>query len=213
MILPIILHHNTSAVYTQKIELALQHTGVIVYDSSEYKTAFTASFNRAIEIYKREQVNNPAYTHVMICNNDIDLRAEQFGALEKIIGSASGIFTPVVNSPHHKVMSKQSDKEMDEVPCIEFICPVISNDVLKDVGFLDAGLTLGWGIDMDYSYRAKLKGYRSMVVNHISVHHYGNKSQESPLAYGNKANMEMNHILKLKYGADWRQLLKYPQHD
>jgi GT2 family glycosyltransferase len=209
MILPIILHHNTSAEYTRQLEYALQEVDVIVYDSSEKKTSFTQSFNNAIEIFKREQRRNVLYTHVMICNNDINLCSPQIRSLEKIIGDSSGIFTPIVNSPHHKMMEKQSDRELDEVPWIEFICPVISMDVLKAVGILERRLSLGWGIDLDYCYRSKLMGYKNFLLNNISVTHYEHKSQENYQEYSREATLEMNNILRLKYGSEWRSILNF----
>jgi hypothetical protein len=213
MILPIILHHNSSKEYTERLKNELCVGRCRIYDSSRNKTHFTQSFNNAIKdvINLADKRMIPPFDYVMICNNDIDLNRYQVPALEKSIKGKVGIFSPVVNSPHTAVMSKKGDKVFRQVPWVEFVCPIIHRDVIEAIGLLDTGMPRGWGIELDYCYRAKQAGFSTYLVQDVSVHHYGHKSQDNQDEYRHYANIEMNDRLREKYGDKWQEVLKYPQ--
>jgi GT2 family glycosyltransferase len=206
MILPIILHHDTSAEYTDQLKYSLGHIDYRVYDSSINQTHFTESFNRAIQ----ENLHND-YDYVMICNNDISFTATDFEALEIILNGKRGIFSPVVNSPHAGVMSKKGDKVFRQVPWVEFVCPIIHRDVIKAIGLLDKGMPRGWGVELDYCYRAKKAGFNTYLVQDIATHHYGGKSYSDREKHCHISNIEMNYRLAEKYGDNWQEILQYPQ--
>lgn len=208
MILPIILHHDTSAEYTNQLKHNLGHIDYCVYDSSVNKTHFTESFNRAIQEVPESQA---FYDYVMICNNDISLTARDVEMLEVALNGRKGIFSPALNSPHWRVMSREGDEFLREVPFVEFVCPIIHRDVIKAVGLLDEGMPRGWGIELDYCYRAKMAGFGIYLVQDISIHHYGHKSQADHSEYSHYANIEMNGRLREKYGDNWQEILNYPQ--
>jgi GT2 family glycosyltransferase len=147
----------------------------------------------------------------MICNNDIDLHYEQVHQLEDLVKGKKGIFSPVVNSPHNAVMSKVGEDQMRQVPWVEFVCPIISKDVVKKIGLLDNKMPRGWGIELDYCYRAKQAGFSTNLIQTVSVHHFGHKSQDNQDEYRHYANIEMNDRLREKYGDNWQEVLKYPQ--
>jgi hypothetical protein len=200
------LHHNTSIEYTvQFIGRIAPRTGYLV-DSSELHTQFTESFNLGLETFLKSK-----FSHVMICNNDIDLHYEQLHQLENAVKRKKGIFSPVVNSPHSAVMSKQGNATYRKVPWVEFVCPIISKDVVKEIGLLDTGMPRGWGIELDYCYRAKQAGFSTNLIQTVEIYHYGHKSQIDHKEYSHYANIEMNDRLKEKYGDNWQEVLKYPQ--
>jgi len=206
MILPIILHHNSSTEYTvQFIGRMMPRTGYIV-DSSKLGTHFTDSFNLALEAFMASN-----FSHVMICNNDIDLNYEQLHQLEVLVKNKKGILSPTVNSPHRGVMEAIGDKPFRKVPWVEFVCPIIHKDVVKAIGLLDTGMPRGWGVELDYCYRAKQAGFNTYLVQDVSVHHYGHKSQADHAEYSHYANIEMNDRLTKKYGDNWQEVLSYPQ--
>ena len=208
MILPIILHHDTSTEYTDLLKHSLGHIDYRIYNSSINQTHFTESFNRAIQEVPESQ---GFYNYLMICNNDISLTATDLEALEIILNGERGIFSPVVNSPHAGVMSKKGDKVFRQVPWVEFVCPIIHRDVIEAIGLLDEGMPRGWGIELDYCYRAKKAGFNTYLVQDIAIHHYGHKSQADHGEYSHYANIEMNDRLTEKYGANWQEVLNYPQ--
>lgn len=207
MILPIILHHDTSAEYTKQIEHNLSDIIFSVYNSSANQTHFTQSFNKAVEIY----LYNWDCEYVMICNNDINLTARDVEMLKVTLNGRKGIFSPVVNSPHSGVMNRYGNDLIRQVPWVEFVCPIIHRDVIKAIGLLDEGMPRGWGVELDYCYRAKQAGFNTYLVQDIAIHHYGHKSQSDHKEYSHYANIEMNDRLKEKYGDNWQEILSYPQ--
>ncbi len=210
MIYPIILHHDKSVEYTKSLEANLFGREYDIIDSSALHTSFTQSFNIAcIKAYTHFLANK--YTHVMICNNDISLNSSQLDILDQKIGNMDGIFTPSANSPHHSVMSAVGSDDLREVPWIEFICPIISFSVIDTIGLLDTKLLHGWGVELDYCYRASLQNFKTYLVQNVIVHHYEHRSQDNHNNYRHHANSEMNHVLRGKYGDGWQEILKYPQ--
>lgn len=208
MILPIILHHDTSTEYTNLLKHSLGHIDYRIYNSSINQTHFTESFNRAI---KEVSENQGFYDYVMICNNDISLTSRDVEMLEVALNGRKGIFSPVVNSPHSAVMSKYGNDLIRQVPWVEFVCPIIHRDVIEAIGLLDEGMPRGWGIELDYCYRAKKTGFNTYLVQDIAIQHYGHKSQADHGEYSHYANIEMNDRLKEKYGDNWPEVLNYPQ--
>ena len=207
MIIPIILHHDSSQEYTKQLDNNLSGVGRLVYNSSVAKTSFTQSFNYCLESAKPSQI----LSYIMICNNDIDLTDTQVVALNNILDGKVGIFSPVVNSPHNAVMSKVGNDQMRQVPWVEFVCPIIHRDVIEAIGLLDNKMPRGWGVELDYCYRAKQAGFSTNLIQTVSVHHYGHKSQSDHKEYSHYANIEMNDRLKEKYGDNWQEVLNYPQ--
>jgi GT2 family glycosyltransferase len=206
MILPIILHHDTSTEYTDLLKHNLGHIDYSVYNSSVNQTHFTESFNRAIQ-----EALHTDYEYLMICNNDISLTARDVEMLEVALNGRKGIFSPTLNSPHWKVMTRTGDEFIRKVSWIEFVCPIIHRDVIKAIGVLDEGMPRGWGVELDYCYRAKKAGFSTYLVQDIQIEHYGHKSQTDHGEYSHYANIEMNDRLIKKYGDNWQEILQYPQ--
>jgi len=206
MILPIILHHDTSTEYTDLLKHNLGYLDYWTYDSSINQTQFTESFNRAIQ----ENLHTD-YEYLMICNNDITLTATDVEMLAVAINGRKGIFSPVVNSPHSAVMSRIGNDFIREVPWVEFVCPIIHRDVIKAIGLLDEEMPRGWGVELDYCYRAKKTGFSTYLVQDIQIHHYGGKSYSDREKHCHISSAEMNDRLSEKYGKNWQEILQYPQ--
>lgn len=210
MIYPIILDHENSREYTKNIELKILDREYTIIDSSYLETKFSESFNIGI-IKGFQKLKSGNYSHIMICNNDITLSSDLICRMEQCIEGYSGIFSPAVNSPHAAVMSRQGDSALREVPWVEFICPIFSADVINDVGFLDMNLSYGWGVELDYCYRAYQCYYKTYLIQNIRIQHYEHRSQENHSEYAHIANLEMNGVLALKYGEGWQEKLNFPQ--
>lgn len=210
MIYPVILDHQNSREYTKNIELGILDREYTIIDSSYLETKFSESFNIGI-IKGFNKIKSNDYSHIMICNNDITLNSDILLKLEEYIQDYSGIFSPTVNSPHAGVMSKKGDLDLREVPWLEFICPIFSSDIINDVGFLDMNLSYGWGVELDYCYRAANIGYKTFLVQNVRIQHYEHRSQENHSEYAHIANLEMNYVLASKYGEGWQEKLNFPQ--
>lgn len=208
MIHPIILHHELSAEYTQMLTDRLHGVNYEIYDSSLNQTPFSVSFNNAMSIFMKKP---DEYTHVMVLNNDISLNADQFMHLQNVVGSMDGIFSPSSNSPHPEVMAVYGQAKTRTVPWLEFICPIISRSVIESTGMLDDQMSLGWGIDIDYCYRASKNNMKCTLIQDCVIEHYEHKSQKSHRQYGLMAQLEMDTVLNEKYGQDWRKILKFKQ--
>jgi hypothetical protein len=211
MIYPIILDHEKSRNYTNELISNLGDYPHEVVDSTYLKTKFTESFNIALIKGYSFLTEDNDYNHVMVCNNDISLNKNNLILLNKIINNKVGIFSPSCNSPFKKVMSRQNNESLREVPWVEFICPIIHKDIIKDVGLLDFDIKHGWGIEIDYCYRAKKKDYHIFLAQDCEIQHYEHQSQDDHGAYSHIASTEMNHFLSLKYGSGWQPILQYPQ--
>lgn len=206
MIYTVILHNDNSSDYTNNLVSNLQNRPYEIIDSSYLKTSFTESFN--VGIIKGY---SSGYDHIMICNNDISLTKNDLDKLDRIIDTQVGIFSPSCNSPHKKVMDKIGSEPLRNVYWLEFIAPIFHKNIFKNVGFLDLDMSYGWGVEIDYCYRAEMKKYRSYLVQDVRIKHFEHKSQSDHDAYRHEANMEMNHVLRAKYGEDWQNLLRFPQ--
>jgi GT2 family glycosyltransferase len=69
----------------------------------------------------------------------------------------------------------------------------------------------GWGIELDYCYRAKQVGFSTNLIQTVSVHHYGGKSYSNREEHCHLSSNEMHSRLIEKYGENWYGILEYPQ--
>lgn len=210
MIYPVILDHEKSRRYTDLLVSRLEDYPYEIIDSTYLKTQFTESFNIGlIKGYSYCLQNN--FDHIMICNNDISLTKNNLLILNDIIKKQEGIFSPSCNSPHRSVMNPIDNNDIRKVPWVEFICPIIHKNIIKNIGILDLDMRHGWGVEVDYCYRASLREYQTFLVQSCEVQHYEHQSQDDHSKYCDIANHEMNYFLMEKYGPNWHSLLQYPQ--
>lgn len=206
MIYTIILDHEKSRSFTDDLVNNIEGNPYEVINSSELDTSFTQSFNIGIENGRKTK-----YDHIMICNNDISLNSDDLAQLNYLLEDKIGIYSPTVNSPHQKVMSKIGQQSIRNVYWIEFIAPIFHQEVLNNVGLLDSNMSYGWGVELDYCYRAELKRYYSYLVQDVKIRHFEHQSQDNHQEYCHEANREMNGVLASKYGTGWQELLRFPQ--
>jgi len=210
MIYPVVLDHKKSRHYTDMLISRLEDYPFEIIDSSYMNTKFSESFNIGlIKGYSYCLDNN--FDYIMICNNDISLTKKNLLFLNSLIKDQEGIFTPYCNSPHKSVMHPIDNRDIREVPWVEFICPIIHKNIVKNIGVLDLDMRLGWGVELDYCYRASLKNYNSFLIQSCGIEHYEHQSQDNHSEYCDIAGSEMNYFLLEKYGPNWHSLLKYPQ--
>lgn len=199
-----VMDHENSREYTR--QLVEQLPNVEVYDSSMHNTRFTESFNNCLKMGLER-----GDEYIGVWNNDIFVNSSQMGVFWRTIRGRVGIFHLACNSPHHKVMTPVGSEPLRRVPWVEFVAPVFHREVVEKVGLLDPDMSYGWGVELDYCYRAKMQGYDTMLVQNDSMKHFGHKSQASHSEYIAKASPEMHQVLEQKYGKDWNKKLNYPQ--
>ena len=99
-----------------------------------------------------------------------------------------------------------------EVPFIEFTAPMFRTEALEKIGGAEEAMPY-WGMDLDWSYRAKQAGYNLKVslarVQHVYLRHQKAKHpistfREQLRAYHHKLTEE---ALVQKYGPKWEQTL------
>lgn len=97
-------------------------------------------------------------------------------------------------------------------------CMLIRTDLIETVGVLDAEFRApGWGADVDYCHRAREAGYTIRVCQQAYLEHskqIGGDSAEkfygSAKAWQLKGLRQAHEDLQLKYGPEFRSLLKLP---
>ena len=98
------------------------------------------------------------------------------------------------------------------VPFVEWTAPIVRMSAILEVGVLDEQL-MYVGQDIDWSYRAKQKGFELMVDGHSLINHtYLYRNAPEPISQIRKA-LRQYHMpatyarLEEKYGKDWRDLI------
>lgn len=118
---------------------------------------------------------------------------------------------------HPKFMSDHPHirlpKGRDYVPFVEWTAPMIRMVALHDVGLLDEKLPY-WGQDVDWSHRAKIKGWELMADGFSAVQHTYLRHTQNPApitqirgALRNVYNQSTENRLIEKWGKEWRKLL------
>ena len=106
----------------------------------------------------------------------------------------------------------------EEVPFIEWTAPLVSTYAWRDVGELDEGMKY-WGMDLDWSFRARLRGWKLYVSRLYRLEHVHLKdAQEGELPVTTRRrqvraaqNRATEQRLRQKWGDEWMKLL-WPTH-
>ena len=112
---------------------------------------------------------------------------------------------PQHNSPHR--FMEHATSEAQPVPYLEPTATLIKASTIRDVGFWDLEMTLGWGVDYDYGYRVRQAGLSNVLTSRARVTHKEHKSITNYSDYRDRASAEMNAVLAAKYGADWGRIM------
>lgn len=150
------------------------------------------------------------FTHFWLCNSDIILAAHTVEYLKTLINERDvDILTPSFNC--WMPSARPAFVGVREVPYIEFTAPVISKNVFKKIGFLDSeNFNLGFGVEFDFCYRARLAGFKIEVDHNCYFHHINGVTRNSIIPeeeYNKKGWNELNRGLKAKYGNDFQRLV------
>jgi len=111
------------------------------------------------------------YDYVWNYTNDVTAPPEVLGALLGLMAEDSNLAAVQPSMPSwHKHLNLGMGPGWSHVPYIEWAAPLISMDAWKDIGPLDPNFEMV-NMDMDWCYRARMKGYRLVVNRDVCCGH------------------------------------------
>lgn len=169
---------------------------------------FTRGWNRAM-LFLQDY-----YDWVWMLNDD--LRSVSQGIASGLLAWAPPVLaaiTPAFNSPH-RVFHPSPEwcrsnilLPIRPVRWVDWCCPLVNTMAWRDVGPFDKRF-VGYGADLDWCHRARLKSWRFCVADFCAVHHIGSKTAlHHGLQHVQGDVGKMNELLCEKWGvSDWTQL-------
>ena len=134
-------------------------------------------------------------------------------SLQECFDSKTAAVHPRFDSDHSHI---RFARDIEDVPFIEWTAPMISRRALERIGLLDEQMPY-WGMDLDWSYRAKQAGYTLKVDGRVKVGHVYLRDN-APEAVSHNRRMERGRYdvttenrLKQKYGSEWLKTV-WPTH-
>lgn len=212
----LILHFNTPELTEQLCDMV---PGAIVIDNGSTTApytgknrcirqpdlGFTRGWNQAIQTLWDE------FDIFWLMNSDIRVDRVSLMRIEQLAQRDGGpeFFTPSFNCWMKHVQSVPS-LGLAPTYVMEFTAPVISRKVFDRLGMWDERFSLGYGVEFDFCYRARVAGVK-MWVDHLSrFYHLGQQTigqSGGILPYSARANAELSQGLREKYGPKFRQLV------
>lgn len=165
--------------------------------------AYNKGFAKSLEIGSEYVwfVSNPVF--------DTSVMHQLVGAMK---GSKYAAIQPTYSSDHaHLCPSGKTG--LNDVPFIEFTCPMVRSDV-SILHQLDRAMPY-WGHDLDWSYRVKQAGYEIGVLQGAEVQHtYLRHSKKHPVTairhlLRKQSNAATTKRLEQLYGENWKEVLNY----
>lgn len=88
------------------------------------------------------------------------------------------------------------------------LCFLFKREVMERVGYLDEAFAPGYYEDDDYSYRARLAGFRLLMAGDVMVHHYGSVSFNKEYRLRKRRLLRENRLKFMrKWGVDPRRFI------
>ena len=127
---------------------------------------------------------------VVICNDDIAILTPQWlDIFQEHLDTKRGMVAavgPVSNNILKKQLMDYVGTEIQELPYLSFCCIAISREALQVGGGLDERFGNGPFDDLDWSERAKAKGFKLLVDRRAWVWHYGSQSMQTSSGLQNR---------------------------
>jgi len=117
--------------------------------------------------------NRPFAKAVWVCNDDIQGVTQRMASALYSTLSATGaaVVSPSCNNSNLESMHRRGS-DILEVSMVDFVAPLISVEAWKKLGPLDTEtLGVGWGLDIDWCYRAREAGYPMYVDSSQEIAH------------------------------------------
>lgn len=149
--------------------------------------------------------------------SNITFRHGTLGALVKAMDeSGYAAICPVYQSDHAHLQPRSFHygQETEEIPFVEFTCPIVRTSVFKEF-MLDEQLPYYYH-DLDWSYRVKQEGFKLGVHKGVEVGHvYLRNNENHPISI-ERARLRraavpaMKAHMEKKYGPNW-QMIVWPK--
>lgn len=119
-------------------------------------------------------------------------------------------------APWAKLLGDRGTGKPRQVWTIEFVAALYRADWFNAVGRLGPEWILGWGTDLELSYKARMQG-RSLWVHegltlkkdsYIAHEMDGQRRERTADEYWTDARGEMKRVLEMKYGPDWKKVME-----
>ena len=163
------------------------------------------AFNRgALEVYK---TGLPQFVWLL---TNVTFTPDVPLALMAAFDDKTAAVHPCHDSDHAHL--KTCGHTPQEVPFIEFTAPMFRTEALEKIGGADEHMPY-WGMDLDWSYRAKQAGHNLKVslarVQHVYLRHQKSKHPISTFREQLRAyhHSHTEAALVQKYGPKWEQIL------
>ena len=118
-----------------------------------------------------------------------------------------------VHAAHHSDHAHlQPGREAQEVPFVELTCAMFRTEVFRKIGLMDEDMPY-WGMDLDWSYRARQAGYKLYShpgeVKHTYLRHIKHKHPISRIREQLRQHYDLStqQALVKKYGNEWRKIV------
>lgn len=170
--------------------------------------SMSAAFNRVFEgVYGFDLITTPYVWFLTNVTFEKECILQLVDTIEAKGLKQCAVLHPQFNSDHPFIAKPQV---IDSVPFVELTAPLFRMEALRDVGLMDE-LMPYWGMDADWGYRAKKKGWWCFVEGYTSIQHtYLHQSQPYPISKIRAALRSLydeqtrNRLIE-KYGTDWKQ--------
>jgi len=134
------------------------------------------------------------------------------GVLKSLL-EAIGDYAAIQPSYMSDHISLQPGKGIEEVPFVEFTCPLVRYDVFEKFP-LDENMPY-WGHDLDWGHRIREAGFKLACHKEVQIGHtyirHGMKYRvtRERARLRKESNASTTKALENKYGKDWKEYLQY----
>lgn len=145
------------------------------------------------------------YDAVWVLGCDIELKNKPKEYRDAIEASLPfGCWSPCIDGRAHPFMQAEyfKDHKPLEVKNIEGMALAVSGNLMRQVGELVPGSTIGYGQDFWLCYRARKAGMRNIIDGRVSVHHPEGQGYNDV-----EALRQMFDTFGKAYGADFRRTI------
>lgn len=146
-------------------------------------------------------------TWVAMLNDDITRITQEmiYMLIDEAEDQGYDVISPAFNSPHeHMQPHYHGHNSLREVKSIDWVAPIIRKQVWDEVGGFNTDF-LGYGSDLDISYRIRKLNYRMAVDDYYVINHIGGVAAIASNTQIFQGNLDvMNQAFQKNYGAsDW----------
>lgn len=141
-------------------------------------------------------------------NNDITFQGDVLGSLVSRLEAipTAAVVSPAIVGNHHLQMRPRRDEALCRVAWLDWVAPLVRASAWASVGPFDTNLP-GYGMDMDWCWRAVLKGWLALVDHGVVIEHLSGATRKRTGGHGIDRGEIMTAVLKGKWGDDWQAKL------